>query len=99
MTEISRRNFIAKGTMGAAALGTLAILPGGVSGALDTANKIDASHTATPDLAAEPHALAADALVVYIPDPRSGKLHYMVGDKEIVRQNKKLVNLILQQKN
>ncbi len=99
MTEISRRNFITKGTMGAAALGTLAILPAGVSGALDTAGKIDASHTATPDVAVEPHALTAEAFVVYIPDPRSGKLHYMVGDKEIVRQNKKLVNLIVQQRN
>jgi hypothetical protein len=99
VTQISRRKFITTGTMSAAALGTLAVLPGGAAGALDTASKLESIHTVNPNVVEGSHALAADAFVVYIPDPRSGKLHYMVGEKEIVRQNKKLVNLIIQQRN
>lgn len=98
MTQISRRTFITTGTMSAAALGTLAVLPGGAAGALDTASKIGSIHTVNPKVVAGSHALTPEAFVVYIPDPRSGKLHYMVGETEIVRHNQKLVNLILQQR-
>ena len=95
MTDISRRKFLATGTKGAAALGTLAILPAAVAGAVVSPPKSHSTHAKVPDVAVESHALTPQAFVVYIPDPRSGRLHYMVGEKEIVRHNPKLIAAIL----
>ena len=73
------------------------MLPG-VEGRADAAER-------TPKVA-RPHAPAAtttssstrsDSLVVHIPDPRTGEVHYLVGTKEIVQKDKALVARLLRE--
>jgi hypothetical protein len=91
MAEISRRSFLIKGGAGAAALGALTALPGleGVAGATQTRH--EAGRHAAPVATTTESKTASDSLVVHIPNPKSGEIHYLIGTKEIVQKDKALV--------
>jgi hypothetical protein len=95
MAGISRRSFLIKGTTGAAALGALAVLPG-VEGRADAAeSKPTTTRPVAPVTTTTPANTRSDSLVVHIPDPRSGEVHFLVGTREIVQKDKALVARIL----
>jgi hypothetical protein len=95
MAELSRRSFLIKGTTGAAALGALSVLPGVEGRAAAAESKPSASHVSSSVATTTPENTRSDSLVVHIPDPRTGEVHYLVGTKEIVQTDKALVARIL----
>ena len=97
MSEISRRNFLIKGGAGAAALGALAVLP--IEGLAAAAKRPASTHTAAPrtaQVAETSRRSSNEALVMHIPDPSTGEIHFMVGTREIVTTDKALVARIFQ---
>jgi hypothetical protein len=95
MAGISRRSFLIKGTTGAAALGALTVLPG-VEGRADAAEATHKTrHSHSPVATTRPENTRSDSLVVHIPDPRTGEVHFLVGTREIVQKDKALVARIL----
>lgn len=97
MAEISRRNFLIKGTSGAAALGALSVLPGldGRADAAGSAPKLE--HPIAPVATTTHSSASKDSLIVHIPDARTGEIHYLVGTREIVQKDKALVARILRE--
>lgn len=95
MAEISRRDFLIKGGAGAVAVGALASIPlvrGGDSQATERGRT--AEHGVATTTGDERQAKSA-SLVAYIPDPRSGEIHYMVGTREVVHKDPALVARML----
>ena len=88
MASISRRTFLKRGGTGAAAAGFLAAIP-----ALPA--RVRASRrpaTVHSDGTAAPAGRAATGpLVVHIPDPQTGDVHFMFGTREVVRRDRALV--------
>ena len=97
MSEISRRNFLIKGSAGAAALGALSVLPGleAKAGAAQVAPK--EPHRNAPAATTTGDVTKTDSLVVHIPDARSGEIHYLFGTKEVVQKDKALVARLLRE--
>jgi hypothetical protein len=79
MTQLSRRGFIARGSLGVALAGALAALPG-IGAALRTTAplpQIDASTVTEP-------------LVVHVRDLSSGEMSLFAGTNQIVRRDVEL---------
>ena len=95
MSEISRRSFLIKSGAGAAALGTLAVLPIMEGTASAAQRHPEVAHTSTAPVAERPG--ASEGLMVYVPDPRSGEIHYMVGAREVVQTDPALVARLLRE--
>ncbi|HUD69335.1 MAG TPA: hypothetical protein VMQ40_03755 [Acidimicrobiales bacterium] len=95
MAEISRRSFLIKGSAGAAALGALTVVPGleGRAGATESTPKL--AHHPAPVATTTDSRASSDSLVVHIPNPRTGEIHYLVGTREIVHKDKALVARLL----
>ena len=86
MAGLSRRMLLRRGGTGAAAAGFIAAFPGRA----EAAQKAAAGHG--DDVAgARPGQRPPGALVVHIPDPRTGEIHLMVGTREVVRTDPALV--------
>jgi hypothetical protein len=97
MTEISRRSFLIKGGAGAAALGALSVLPG-LEGRADAAQGAPkGTRRAAPAVTRSASASASESLVVHIPDPRSGEIHFLIGTTEVVQTDKALVARLLRE--
>ena len=79
MSETDRRKFLAITGAGAAA-GTVALTAGPVFAAGESRRSKDA---------------AAESVVAYVEDHRSGKLRLMLGDREVVVHDRDLVTRIL----
>ena len=79
MSETDRRKFLAVAGAGAAA-GTVALTAGPVFAARESRRSEDA---------------AAESVVAYVEDHRSGKLRLMLGDREVVVHDRDLVTRIL----
>ena len=94
MTDISRRKFLFTGGAGAAAFGTMALLPSLDAAAAPT-SKIAPVSDIEHQAAVSDNASAAAGFAVYIPNPKSGEIHYMIGETEIVRRDKSLVTQML----
>ena len=95
MTEISRRSFLIKGSTGAAALGALTVLPAMEATAGAAQHKPASAHQSGPAMTSMAEKTSSDALVVHIPNPRSGEVHYLIGTKEIIHKDKALVARLL----
>jgi hypothetical protein len=94
MAEISRRSFLIKGTTGAATLGALSVLPG-LEGSADAAESAPKHARPIAPVATTTHSSHSDSLIVHIPNPRTGEIHFLVGTREIVHKDKALVAHIL----
>ncbi len=89
MAEISRRNFLKTARNGAAAVGMVAVAPTMVL------TQAGAATTSKPKLAKETATVrpvsSDETVVVHIPNPRSGEIHFMVGTREVVTHDRALV--------
>lgn len=101
MSELSRRSFLARAGAGAATAGIVAAV-GSVATTAGAAERTTRAGTpgrsaTAPTVAAPRRELtAADGpLVVHVPDPSSGEVHYMIGTREVVRTNRALVARLL----
>jgi DDE superfamily endonuclease len=88
MAGLSRRMLLRRGGAGAVAAGFVAVIPG-FPGRAEASVKAATVHS--DDVAAPAGPAAAGPLVVHIPDPRTGEVHLMVGDREVVRTDPALV--------
>jgi hypothetical protein len=88
MASISRRTFLKQSGSGVAAAGFLAAIPS-LPGRVWAARKPAVLHSS--GVAAPRGRAATGPLVVHIPDPRSGEVHYMFGTREVVRRDSSLV--------
>ena len=85
MAGLSRRMLLKRGGAGAAAAGFIAAIPA-FPGRAEASVKAATVHS---DGVAAP--ASTGPLVVHIPDPRTGEIHLMVGDREVVRSDPALV--------
>ncbi len=90
MEDISRRGFLAKTGTGIAAAGMLAATPVSF---LKTPKSV--KHREKDDDDITQFTTSTDTLVVYIPNPRSGEIRYMMGTQEVVGHDRALVSRIL----
>ena len=87
MAEISRRNFLKTARNGAAAVGLVAVAPTMLltqAGAATTSKSTKAEATVRP-------VSSNETVVVHIPNPRTGEIHFMVGTREVVTHDRALV--------
>jgi len=88
MAGLSRRMLLRRGGAGAVAAGFVAAIPG-FPGRAEASVKAATVHS--DGVAAPAGPAATGPLVVHIPDPRTGEVHLMVGDREVVRTDPALV--------
>ncbi|HEU4811342.1 MAG TPA: twin-arginine translocation signal domain-containing protein [Nocardioides sp.] len=79
MSETNRRNFLAAAGAGAAAVGTVAVTAG-------TARATEARRKKNS---------AQETVVAYVKDHRSSELRLMVGEREVIVNDRDLVTRIL----
>jgi len=84
MADVTRRGFIKKTSVGAVALGTMATVPG--TGMGMTAAHAAAGHPATDLTAAE----LREPLVAHVRNVASGEIAVMVGEREVIIQDREL---------
>ncbi len=94
MAGMSRRVLLKRGGIGVAAAGFVAAVPA-VPARAETSQKDAAAHTEGVAGSAGP--AAAGPLVVHIPDPRTGEIFLMVGNREVVRTDPALVARLLRE--
>ena len=80
MAEVTRRGFIKKTSVGAAALGTLAVVPG------MTAAHAAAGHPASGLTAEE----LREPLVAHVRNVATGEIAVLVGEREVIIQDREL---------
>ncbi len=95
MTELSRRTFLLTSGASAAALGTLSMLPGEAADAATTHSELAQRASGSREDAARRIEASSTGFVVYIPNPKNGQIHFMIGNKEIIRTDKSLVTQLL----
>jgi len=88
MEGISRRKFLVGTGVGAATAGIIAAVP-------TLATPASAAQRPPESVPAAGSALSANQLVVHVPDPRSGEVHFMIGTREVVQHDKALVARLL----
>ena len=79
MTQVSRRRFLVRGSVGAALAGALAALPG-----LGSALKL------APAALGRNGASAAGPLIAHVRDLSTGEISLMVGEKHVVQRDAEL---------
>jgi hypothetical protein len=94
MTEYSRRAFLARTGAGVATAGFLAAVPGMAAASASERPTTHRTTTSTPD-DDRSTVSATGPLVVHIPDPSSGEVHFMIGTSEVVRKDRALVAKLL----
>ena len=92
MGEISRRNFLKNTGTGIAAAGFLAVAPTVMAGEAGAATK--AKESAHAEKMVTP-ASTTETIVAYIPNPRSGEIHFMVGSRQVIHRDRALVARIV----
>jgi hypothetical protein len=95
MTEFSRRAFLARTGAGAATAGLIAVIPSLAAPASaaetsDARERDDAATTTDTEHAQGP-------LVVHVPDPRTGEVHFLIGTREVVHHDRALVARMLRE--
>jgi hypothetical protein len=86
MTELSRRAFLAQTGASVVTAGVVAAIPT-IAGA---EMKNDASKPQVQSASTDTQG-PRGALVVHVPDPRTGEVHFMIGTKEVVHKDSALV--------
>jgi hypothetical protein len=87
MQDISRRGFLKVARNGIAAAGIVAVAPTALAATAGAAIK---PKVAKKEATVRPVS-STENLVVHIPNPRSGEIHFMVGTREVVRHDRALV--------
>jgi hypothetical protein len=87
MTGLSRRVLLKRGGIGAAAAGFISAVPA-LPARAETAQNDTSFHRPAGPAATGP-------LVVHIPDPRTGEIYFLVGNREVVRHDPALVAQLL----
>jgi hypothetical protein len=87
VSDHSRRVFLQRASVGAAAVGVVAVAPAFTTGA--SAQGLESA----PDSTAPAH---EGSFVVWIKDPKAGQLAVLVGEKELVFTDKKLAKQLAQ---
>lgn len=87
MQDLSRRGFLKVAGKGAAAAGLVAVAP---TALLATAGAATKPKAPKREATVRPVA-SSENLVVHIPNPRSGEIRFMVGEREVVRHDRALV--------
>ena len=88
MSEISRRGFLKSAQAGLVAAGIVAVAPVTMSAVANAAT----SKKPQVRSSTEAHSFATtENVVIHIPNPRSGEIRIMVGEKEIIRHDRALV--------
>ncbi len=95
MTELSRRAFLARTGAGAAAAGLIAVIPA-LAVPASAAEKSD-RHGRDDALATTDTQHADGPLVVHVPDPRTGEVHFLIGTREVVHHDRGLVARMLRE--
>ena len=87
MTDMTRRSFLTKGSIGAV----------GAVGAIHAPHAAMAAMRGSeePELSAEESAVLAQPFVVHLRDAHTGELELLVGEQAIVFRNKALVAKVL----
>jgi anaerobic selenocysteine-containing dehydrogenase len=92
MDDLSRRDFLKKGSIGVAA-GAVALQAGGaVTKAVSAQAAERTSRGASTDT---PAPEAAEAIVAYVRPGSRGEVHLMVGDNEVVQHDRELASRII----
>jgi hypothetical protein len=86
MTELSRRAFLARSGASVVTAGLVAAIPT-IAGA---EAKHNPSERQSPAASTDTQG-ARSSLVVHVPDPRTGEVHFMIGTKEVVHKDSALV--------
>ena len=95
MTELSRRAFLARTGAGAATAGLIAAIP---ALAVPAAASERAAATRQPNAPVTTDTEHAPGpLVVHVPDPRTGEVHFLIGTREIVHHDRALVARMLRE--
>jgi hypothetical protein len=87
MQDISRRGFLKVARNGIAAAGLVAAAPTAMiatAGAATRAKAAKATPTVRP-------VSSKENLVIHVPNPSTGEIHFMVGTREVVRHDRALV--------
>ena len=87
MQDISRRGFLKVARNGIAAAGIVAAAPTALLATAGAAVKPKASK---PAPAVRPVS-SKENLVIHVPNPSTGEIHFMVGTREVVRHDRALV--------
>lgn len=95
MTELSRRAFLARTGAGAATAGMIAAMPA-LAGTAAAADKPKAEERELAPATTDTD-LARGPLVVHVPDPRTGEVHFLIGTKEFVHKDRALVARMLRE--
>ena len=96
MSEISRRGFLKASGGGLVAAGVVAAAPATLLTAASAAPATPKERSTANDV----HAVSTtETVVVHIPNPRSGELRFMVGEREIVRHDRSLVARLIRDVN
>jgi hypothetical protein len=93
MSELSRRTFLARTGAGVVTAGLVAAVPT-IAGAEKLA-KSDRSAARSNEAATTDTQGTRGPLVVHVPDPRTGEVHFMIGTKEVVHKDRALVARLL----
>lgn len=89
MSEITRRGFLKGAQAGMIAVGVVAVAPVSMATA---ASALQTTKKSSTSLSEDAQATdSTENIVVHIPNPRSGEIRLMVGEKEIVRHDRALV--------
>lgn len=86
MQDISRRGFLKVARNGIAAAGLVAVAP---TTLIATAGA--ATRPATKPTPTVRPVSSKENLVIHVPNPSSGEIHFMVGTREVVRHDRALV--------
>jgi hypothetical protein len=89
MEDLSRRGFLKVARNGIAAAGLVAVAPTALAATAGAAIKPKAAQR---EATVRPVA-SSENLVVHIPNPRTGEIHFMVGTREVVRHDRALTVL------
>jgi hypothetical protein len=87
MQDISRRGFLKVARNTVAAAGIVAVAPTALAATASAATKPKVAKNA----ATVRPVSSTENLVVHIPNPSSGEIHFMVGTREVVRHDRALV--------
>ena len=87
MQDISRRGFLKVARNGIAAAGLVAVAPTALAATAGAAIKPKASK---PTPTVRPVS-SKENLVIHVPNPSTGEIHFMVGTRDVVRHDRALV--------
>ena len=92
MQKITRRTFLTRTSLGVAAVGAMATIPG--AGVLAATRRKGQAAPLGAAIAAG-HLTRSGPLVITIPDPRDGSLSFFSGESEVTRHDPQLVANLL----